>query len=69
MYNVTLKTELKEILTNKADLSITKGSVSGSSIEVFNTKTNSDMGSYTYYTRVANRDADFDELKTILNNG
>ena len=67
MKNKQLGIELKSILAQKANVSIAKGSISGNSIEVRNTKTNDDLGSFCYYDRVADRDADFAKLESEIN--
>ena len=67
MQNQTLKSDIKNILSVKDDVSITKDSIGGASITVFNDKTNQDLGSYLYKT-LGNRDSDFEELQNILNN-
>jgi len=67
MQNQALKSDLKNILSVKDDLSITKYAIGGASISVFNLKTNEDIGSYLYKT-LGNRDSDFEELQNILNN-
>lgn len=67
MQNQALKSDINNILSVKDDVSITKDSIGGASITVFNDKTNQDLGSYLYKTLV-NRDSDFEELQNILNN-
>lgn len=67
MKNKQLGIELKSIVANKANVSITKGTIGGNSIEVRNTKTGEDIGSFIYYDRVADRDADFAKLKSKIN--
>jgi len=67
MKNKQLGLELKSIVANKANVSITKGTISGASIEVRNTKTGDDLGSFTYYDRKTDRDADFAKLETAVN--
>jgi hypothetical protein len=67
MNNKQLGIELKSIVANKADVTIAKGNISGASIEVRNTKTGEDLGSFTYYDRVEQRDTDFAKLETAIN--
>ena len=67
MQNQTLKSDIKNILSVKDDVSITKDSIGGASITVFSDKTNQDLGSYLYKT-LEKRDSDFEELQNILNN-
>ena len=67
MKNKQLNIELKSIVANKANMSISKGDISGNSIEVRNTKTGEDVGSFCYYDRVTDRDADFAKLQGTIN--
>lgn len=67
MKNKQLGIELKSIVANKVDVSIAKGTIGGASIEVRNTKTGEDIGSFCYYDRVADRDADFAKLESEIN--
>lgn len=67
MKNKQLGVELKSIVANKANVSIAKGTIGGNSIEVRNTKTGEDIGSFIYYDRVADRDADFEKLNLAVN--
>lgn len=67
MKNKQLSIELKSIVANKADVSIAKGDISGASIEVRNTKTGEDLGSFCYYDRTTDRDADFVKLEETIN--
>jgi hypothetical protein len=67
MQNNALQSDLKNILSVKDDVSITKDSIGGASISIFNVKTNQDLGSYVY-KKLENRDSDFEELQNILNN-
>ena len=65
MTNKSLKSDLKEILSNTSNIRVKKGGVSMHSIEVeFIEETT--FSSYTYYERVAERDADFSELESLL---
>ena len=62
MKNGTLNYDLKGILANPKVI-ITKGDVSGNSIEIcVNEPSYIDLGSFTYYGRVNDRDSDFNEL-------
>jgi hypothetical protein len=65
MHNTVLKNDLKSLTKQKDDLEITNGEVGGCSIEIFNPKTQTDIGSYIY-TDVKKRDSDIDNLKLIL---
>lgn len=67
MNNKQLNYDLKSILAQKANVSITKGTISGASIEVFNTKTGEDLGSFVYYDRETQRDQDFETLINTVN--
>ena len=67
MKNKQLNIELKSIVANKANVSIAKGEISGNSIEVRDTKTGEDLGSFCYYDRVTDRDADFAKLQGTIN--
>lgn len=66
MNNVSLKNDLNEILANAKDLVIEKGGISGNSINIYNATTNEDFGTYTYYGNEANRNADFDNLQSLI---
>ena len=66
MKNKSLKTDLKEIISNPSNVIIKKGGVSMYSIEIeFIEETT--FSSYVYYDRVDERDADFQELESLLN--
>ena len=67
MQNNALQSDLKNILSVKDDVTISKDSLGGASVSIFNVKTNEDLGSYIYKT-VEKRDSDFEELQNILNN-
>lgn len=67
MKNKQLGIELKSIVANKPNVSIAKGNIGGNSIEVRNTKTGEDIGSFIYYDRAEQRDADFAKLETAIN--
>ena len=69
MHNNTLKTDLKNILTDSyKSVIITKSNVGGSSISVVNNDSSEDVEVYIYYDRVKQRDEDFEETKKILKN-
>lgn len=64
--NIALKNDVKEILKNTNKIaSVTKGEVSGFSIEIEEKEPQS-FSSYTYYENEKLRDADFDELQTLI---
>ncbi len=64
--NIALKNDLKEILSNPSKIvSVSKGDVSGFSIEVEENDPQS-FSSYTYHEDEKLRDADFDELQTLI---
>lgn len=65
MHNTVLKNDLKSLTKQKDELEITNGEVGGCSIEIFNPKTQTDIGSYIY-TDVKKRDSDIVELNIIL---
>ena len=65
MHNNVLKNDLKSLTKQKDDLEITNGEVGGCSIEIFNPKTQTDIGSYIY-TDEKKRDSDIVELNIIL---
>lgn len=66
MKNTSLKSDLKSLIKDQGNItSIQKGDVSDSSIE-FYFKEPISQGSYVYYQDVASRDADYEELKTLL---
>lgn len=64
--NIALKNDLKEILSNPSKIaSVEKGTVSGFSIEI-EEKDPQSFSSYTYHEDENLRDADFDELQTLI---
>ena len=64
--NIALKNDLKQILQKPNKIvSVEKGTVSGFSIEIEETDPQS-FSSYTYYEDEKLRDADFDELETLI---
>ena len=60
--NRALEKDLKDILTNNLD--ITKGPVSGNSIELID---GTSYTSYPYYDREQDRDFDFNEVSNFIN--
>ena len=66
MYNAVLKGEIKSLTKQKEDLEITTSTVGGCSIEIYNAKTQTDVGSYIYSDE-KKRDSDLAELKLFLN--
>jgi len=65
MHNTVLKNDLKLLTKLKDDLEITNGTVGGCSIEIFNPKTQTDIGSYIYSDE-KKRDSDFNSLNVSL---
>jgi hypothetical protein len=64
--NIGLKNDLKEIIGNPTNISkISKGDVSGNSIEV-TFKNPQAFSSYTYYENESLRDADYQELERLI---
>jgi len=63
--NVVLERDLKELSNNITGFEITKGDVSGFSIEVVEIETNS-QSSYVYYDRDAERDNDYELLLELI---
>ena len=63
--NIVLKNDLKELTEKIKGIEITKGDVSGNSIEVTELETNS-QSSYVYYDRVADRDRDYELLLELI---
>jgi hypothetical protein len=64
--NIALKNDLKAFLKNPNKIAkVWKGEVSGFSIEVEETDPQS-FSSYTYYEAESMRDADFEELQTLI---
>ena len=66
MYNAVLKNEIKSLTKQKEDLEITNGTVGGCSIEIYSSKTQTDIGSYIYSDE-KKRDSDLAALKQFLN--
>jgi len=66
MKNFALKNSLKELLEDAANIVVTKGSVSGCSIEIEHKNEPLCYDSICYNGKVADRDADFIELTTLL---
>jgi len=63
--NVVLKNDLKNITKNIDGFEISKGSVSGNSIEITEKSTQSES-SYVYYERDGDRDKDYELLLEII---
>jgi hypothetical protein len=63
--NVVLKNDLKNITKNIDGFEISKGNVSGNSIEITEKSTQSES-SYVYYERDGDRDKDYDLLLEII---
>lgn len=66
MKNIALKNELKELLSNSTNIVVTKGSVSGCSIEIEHKNEPLCYDSLCYNGKVADRDSDFIELTALL---
>jgi hypothetical protein len=64
--NIVLKSDFKDLKKNADKLIITKGNVSGYSIEIEDTTTQS-QSSYIYYERDGDRDKDFELLLKTIN--
>ena len=56
--NTVLTRDLKELINNLENIEITKGKISGHSIEVYDKKTET-QGSYVYCKNMKNRDEDY----------
>ena len=67
MNNSVLKSDLKTIIGQKANVAISKSTLSGAGIQIYNTKTGEDIGCYTYYSRTSQRDSDFETLNNLIN--
>ena len=65
--NIVLKNDLKELTQKVKDIEISKGDVSGNSIEITELETNS-QSSYVYYDRVDDRDKDYELLLETIKN-
>jgi len=63
--NIVLKNDLKELTEKVKNIEITKGDISGNSIEVTELETNS-QSSYVYYDRDADRDRDYELLLELI---
>lgn len=64
--NIALKNDLKQILKNPTKFGeVRKGEVSGFSIEI-EEKDPQSFSSYTYYENEKLRDADFEELQSLI---
>jgi hypothetical protein len=64
--NIVLKNDLKDITKNIAGFEISKGNVSGNSIEIIEKETQSES-SYVYYDRDGDRDKDYELLLELIN--
>jgi hypothetical protein len=64
--NIVLKNDLKSLTENLNDLEISKGTVSGNSIEITEKSTQSES-SYVYYERDGDRDKDYELLLELIN--
>ncbi len=63
--NVVLKNDLKELKENVNNFEISKGDVSGNSIEIMDNTTQS-QSSYVYYDRKGDRDKDYELLLELI---
>jgi len=63
--NVVLKNDLKDLTENVNKFKVSKGSVSGNSIEVLDKDTQS-QSSYIYYDRNSDRDKDYELLLELI---
>jgi hypothetical protein len=63
--NIVLKNDLKELKQKVNDIEISKGDVSGNSIEITELETNS-QSSYVYYDRAGDRDRDYELLMELI---
>ena len=63
--NIVLKNDLKELSQKVKDIEISKGDVSGNSIEITELETNS-QSSYVYYDRAGDRDRDYELLLELI---
>lgn len=63
--NHVLKSDIKDLIKNIDNLTITKGEISGNSIEIEDSVTQS-QSSYVYYSRTDDRDKDFNELLNLI---
>ena len=64
MKNHALKSYLSKILEQRDELTITKGGLSGASIDVHYKKTDVEFGRYLYYDREKQRYSDYQQLET-----
>jgi hypothetical protein len=64
--NIVLKNDLKDITKNITGFEISKGNVSGNSIEIVEKETQSES-SYVYYERDGDRDKDYELLLELIN--
>lgn len=63
--NHVLKSDIKDLIKNVDNLTIKKGEISGNSIEIEDSVTQS-QSSYVYYSRTDDRDKDFNELLNLI---
>jgi|LakMenE18May11ns_1017448.scaffolds.fasta_scaffold7860244_1 hypothetical protein len=63
--NIVLKNDLKELTEKIKSIEITKGDISGNSIEIVEVASQS-QSSYVYYDRVGDRDKDYDLLLELI---
>ena len=63
--NIVLQKDLNDISKNITGFEISKGSVSGNSIEIFEKDTKSES-SYVYYENSADRDNDYELLLELI---
>lgn len=65
MWNKQLENEINLIIKNQIQIEVTKGLISGYSIEIRNKITGDDLGSFLYYQKSNRRDSDFEKIKEI----
>jgi hypothetical protein len=63
--NIVLKNDLKDLTEKIKSIEITKGDISGNSIEIVEVASQS-QSSYVYYDRVGDRDKDYDLLLELI---
>lgn len=63
--NIVLQKDLNDIIKNIASIEISRGDVSGNSIEIFEKETKSES-SYVYYDNSADRDNDYELLLELI---
>ena len=67
MNNSVLKQDMGVITERKEKLKITKGDLSGNSIDIVDNETGVDFGNYLYYNDEQKRNEDFESLTNLLN--